>query len=85
MQAGEDADGDKRGKQSIALRIQGPESFRRLDMRVDDHRDPLTELRRLYEVAKSQFIPVSPAFLSTHFETVFLRPAFLEGNRKVGR
>ncbi len=59
MQAGEDAGGDKRGKQSIALRIQGPEVFPRLDMRVDDHEDPIAELRRLNTVAQERFIPFS--------------------------
>lgn len=59
MQAGEDAGGDKRGRQSIALRIQGPEVYARLDLRVDDHPDPIRELERLYEVAKSRFIPFS--------------------------
>ena len=59
MQAGEDAGGDKRGKQSIALRIQGPEVFPRLDLRVDDHEDPIPELRRLYAVAQERFIPFS--------------------------
>lgn len=62
MQAGEDAGGDKRGRQSIGLRIQGPEVFPRLDLRVDDHEDPITELRRLYEVAKLRFIPFSTGF-----------------------
>jgi len=59
MQVGEDAGGDKRGKQSIALRVQGPEVYPRLDLRVDDHADPLTELRRLYSVARERFIPFS--------------------------
>jgi len=59
MQAGEDAGGDKRGRQSIALRIQGPEVFPRLDLRVDDHADPIPELRRLYSVAQERFIPFS--------------------------
>lgn len=59
MQAGEDAGGDKRGKQSIALRIQGPEVFPRLDLRVDDHPDPIPELERLYAVARERFIPFS--------------------------
>ena len=59
MQAGEDAGGDKRGKQSIALRIQGPEVFSRLDLRVDDHPDPIPELERLYAVARERFIPFS--------------------------
>ena len=59
MQAGEDAGGDKRGRQSIALRIQGPEVFARLDLRVDDHADPIPELERLYSVAQERFIPFS--------------------------
>ena len=59
MQAGEDAGGDKRGRQSIALRIQGPEVFARLDLRVDDHADPIPELRRLYALAQERFIPFS--------------------------
>ena len=62
MEAGEAAGGDKRGKQSAALIVQGPEPFRKLDMRVDDHTDPLAELRRLYEIAKERFIPFSVAF-----------------------
>ena len=59
MQAGEDAGGDKRGKQAAALRIQGPECYARLDLRVDDHADPLAELRRLYGVARERSIPFS--------------------------
>jgi uncharacterized Ntn-hydrolase superfamily protein len=59
MQAGEDAGGDKRGKQAAALRIQGPECYPRLDLRADDHADPLAELRRLYGVARERAIPFS--------------------------
>jgi uncharacterized Ntn-hydrolase superfamily protein len=62
MKAGEAAGGDKRGKQSAALLIQGDEAYPRLSLRVDDHRDPLAELARHYEVAKERFIPFSMAF-----------------------
>ncbi len=62
MKAGEAAGGDKRGKQSAALLIQGDEAYPRLSLRVDDHRDPLAELARHYEVAKERFIPFSTAF-----------------------
>lgn len=62
MEAGEAAGGDKRGKQSAALLIQGPEPYPRLDIRADDHADPLAELRRLYAVAQERFIPFSAAF-----------------------
>lgn len=62
MEAGETAGGDKRGKQSAALLIQGAEPYPRLSLRSDDHLDPLAELRRLYAVARERFIPFSRAF-----------------------
>jgi len=62
MNAGEAAGGDRRGRQSAALVIQGPELYPRLDIRVDDHRHPLVELRRLYEVAKERHLAFSRAF-----------------------
>jgi len=62
MEAGEAAGGDKRGKQSAALVVQGDEPFQRFSIRADDHADPLAELRRLYGVAKERFIPFSTAF-----------------------
>jgi uncharacterized Ntn-hydrolase superfamily protein len=57
MAAGEAAGGDKRGKQSAALRLQGDEGYASLDLRVDDHAEPLAELRRLYEVSLERFQP----------------------------
>lgn len=57
MAAGEAAGGDKRGRQSIALRIQGAEDYPELDLRVDDHEDPLAELRRLYDKSLERFQP----------------------------
>lgn len=62
LDAGQAAGGDKRGKQSAALVIQGPEPYTRLNMRVDDHAEPFIELRRLYGVARERFIPFSRAF-----------------------
>jgi uncharacterized Ntn-hydrolase superfamily protein len=57
MVAGEAAGGDKRGKQSAALVIQGAEDYRELDLRVDDHADPLAELQRLHAVSLQRFQP----------------------------
>jgi uncharacterized Ntn-hydrolase superfamily protein len=57
MQAGEAAGGDKRGKQSAALKIHNDEDYLQLDLRVDDHQEPLLELRRLYEVSLERFQP----------------------------
>ena len=48
LAAGEAAGGDKRGKQAAALRIQAEEDYPQLDIRVDDHEQPVQELQRLY-------------------------------------
>ncbi|HEU5296409.1 MAG TPA: DUF1028 domain-containing protein [Burkholderiaceae bacterium] len=55
--AGEAAGGDKRGKQSAALRVHGDEDHPELDIRVDDHVEPVAELRRLYAVSLQRFQP----------------------------
>ncbi|MBV8458077.1 MAG: DUF1028 domain-containing protein [Acetobacteraceae bacterium] len=55
MQAGEAAGGDKRGKQSAALKICSADPFPDLDIRADDHPDPLAELWRLYRVSQERF------------------------------
>lgn len=57
MAAGEAQGGDKRGKQSAALRIQAGEDYLALDLRVDDHAEPIEELRRLYEKSQERFQP----------------------------
>jgi uncharacterized Ntn-hydrolase superfamily protein len=64
MRAGEAAGGDKRGKQSAALLIHGEEEWSDLDLRVDDHADPLTELERLEQVSRERWVHFRP-FLPT--------------------
>jgi uncharacterized Ntn-hydrolase superfamily protein len=56
LEAGEAAGGDKRGKQSAALVVVGEDPYPDLDLRVDDHPDPLAELRRLHGVAQTHFV-----------------------------
>jgi uncharacterized Ntn-hydrolase superfamily protein len=56
MRAGEAAGGDKRGRQSAALLIYGEEEWSDLDLRVDDHTDPLTELERLEAVSRERWV-----------------------------
>ncbi|MEA2831647.1 MAG: hypothetical protein QOF22_2395 [Bradyrhizobium sp.] len=56
MHAGEAAGGDKRGKQSAALLIYGEEDWSNLDLRVDDHVDPLAELERLERVSRERWV-----------------------------
>jgi uncharacterized Ntn-hydrolase superfamily protein len=56
MRAGEAAGGDKRGKQSAALLIHDTEEWSALDLRVDDHADPLSELERLERVSRERWV-----------------------------
>jgi uncharacterized Ntn-hydrolase superfamily protein len=56
LKAGEAAGGDKRGKQSAAVVIYGEEEWPDLDLRVDDHVDPLAELERLEKVSRERWV-----------------------------
>ena len=46
LEAGQRAGGDMRGKQSAALKVVGTEAYARVDLRVDEHPEPVAELRR---------------------------------------
>jgi uncharacterized Ntn-hydrolase superfamily protein len=59
MQAGEDAGGDKRGRQSAALVVYRDQDYAWLRLHADDHADPLAELRRLYAVARERYLHVA--------------------------
>ena len=62
LAAGEAAGGDKRGKQSAALKIVTTEEYPALDLRVDDHADPLAELARLEQVSRERFVHFAKYF-----------------------
>jgi len=64
LKAGEAAGGDKRGRQSAALKIFTTEEYPALDLRVDDHGDPLAELERLEAVSRERFVHFAK-FLAT--------------------
>lgn len=55
MEAGESAGGDKRGKQAASLLIHAGQPYPSIDLRADDHNDPLVELRRLLAVAEERY------------------------------
>ena len=57
MEAGEAAGGDRRGKQSAAMVMVTTEDFPDLNLRVDDHAEPLGELRRLLSIWKQEGVP----------------------------
>lgn len=62
LEAGDAAGGDKRGKESAALLVvregggyQG-KTDRMVDVRVDDHAEPVAELARIYELWERRFL-----------------------------
>ena len=57
MEAGEAAGGDRRGKQSAAMVMITTEDFPDLSLRVDDHAEPLMELRRLLGIWRREGQP----------------------------
>jgi uncharacterized Ntn-hydrolase superfamily protein len=56
LEAGQAAGGDKRGKQSAAILIHDEEDYPLIDIRVDDHAEPLQELARLEAVSRQRYI-----------------------------
>jgi uncharacterized Ntn-hydrolase superfamily protein len=66
LDAGQDAGGDSRGKQSAALLIvkekggYGGFNDRAVDLRVDDHPEPIKELIRIYQLQQLYFTRTKP-------------------------
>ncbi|PLR83175.1 fimbrial assembly protein FimA [Bacillus canaveralius] len=66
LQAGQQAGGDSRGQQSAALLVvkeqggYGRFNDRYIDLRVDDHPEPIKELIRIYELQQLYFSPSRP-------------------------
>jgi uncharacterized Ntn-hydrolase superfamily protein len=54
LEAAQKAGGDNRGRCSAAIRVFGAEHYAYLDARVDEHADPVPELRRLVEIARKR-------------------------------
>ena len=57
IEAGQTAGGDKRGRQCAALLVVDKEEFPLWDLRVDENANPVSELRRIYEIAKTDLLP----------------------------
>jgi uncharacterized Ntn-hydrolase superfamily protein len=57
LDAGQAAGGDRRGRQSAALVLATSEDFPDINLRVDDHGEPLLELRRLLVLWRREVEP----------------------------
>ena len=57
LEAGQQAGGDKRGRQAAHLQVVHTEAWKYVDLRVDDHPNSIEELRRIFEAAKRELFP----------------------------
>jgi uncharacterized Ntn-hydrolase superfamily protein len=57
LEAGQAAGGDMRGQQSAALKVMRDDAYAWVDLRVDEHENPVAELRRVFELARHQVAP----------------------------
>jgi uncharacterized Ntn-hydrolase superfamily protein len=59
LEAGQQAGGDRRGKQSAGMLICKKEEYPFIDIRVDDHPSSVEELRRVLRVVEHQLLPLA--------------------------
>jgi len=57
LEAGDATGGDYRGRQSAALLVYHAEDYPYRSLRVDEHRQPVAELQRIFELSKQQLFP----------------------------
>jgi len=61
LDAGQAAGGDARGRQSAALLVGNADPMLQVDLRVDDHVEPLAEVRRLLALFRYKYEPIHRA------------------------
>jgi uncharacterized Ntn-hydrolase superfamily protein len=66
LEAGEAAGGDKRGRQSAALYVVHNDMYPHLDLRVDNHGNPIGELRTLFQEAHKDYYQSFRQTMPTH-------------------
>jgi uncharacterized Ntn-hydrolase superfamily protein len=74
LEAGDAAGGDKRGKQSAALYVMHQDVYPHLDLRVDHHPNPISELRYLFEESRKDYYQSFRRTMPSHHQ----RPTPLE-------
>jgi uncharacterized Ntn-hydrolase superfamily protein len=75
LEAGQEAGGDRRGRQSAGIHVVHTEEYPYCDLRVDDHPDPIPELRRVFGVFQREWVPFLPFMprredYTPHWDTV---------------
>lgn len=80
LEAGQAAGGDKRGRQCAALLVVDREEYPLWDLRVDEHANPVPELRRIFEVARTDLLPFVQGLPTRENPMGDLSDAFIEMN-----
>ena len=80
LEAGQAGGGDKRGRQCAALLVVDREEFPLWDLRVDEHPQPVAELRRVFEVARLDLLPFVEGLPTRANPLGSLSDAFIESN-----
>jgi uncharacterized Ntn-hydrolase superfamily protein len=80
LEAAQDTGGDNRGRCSATIRVFGDELYPYLDARVDDHTEPVAELRRLVEIAKRR--RTTSAYYSTRLADMPDLAALANGSQR---
>lgn len=71
LEAGEAAGGDKRGRQSAALYVVHQDIYPHLDLRVDHHENPITELRYLFEESRKDYYQSFRQSMPTQYPRIY--------------
>jgi uncharacterized Ntn-hydrolase superfamily protein len=80
LEAGQAQGGDKRGRQCAALLVVDKEEFPLWDLRVDEHANPVPELRRIFEIARTDLLPFVEGLPTRGNPMGSLSDAFIEMN-----
>lgn len=80
LEAGQAGGGDKRGRQCAALLVVDREEYPLWDLRVDEHPQPVAELRRVAEVARLDLLPFVEGLPTRSNPLGSLSDVFIETN-----
>ena len=80
LEAGQAGGGDKRGRQCAALLVVDREEYPLWDLRVDEHPQPVAELRRVFEVARLDLLPFVEGLPTRANPLGSLSDEFIESN-----
>ena len=80
LEAGQAGGGDKRGRQCAALLVVDREEYPLWDLRVDEHPQPVAELRRVADVARLDLLPFVEGLPTRENPLGSLSDEFIESN-----